>query len=318
MNVFLRSIDLSAFRIDDKKKLHQRIKELQPKASVRAIGEATGTPTTTVQRHVNPPVPNGTPGDPADPSDQHGQQAPVPNGTPEARAFERTAKAVADSQRQRIERIKRDEVAEQRRVAEARQEAEVQPEPARTEIRHGDFRDVLADLSDVDAVITDPPYPAEYLPLLADLAVWADKVLAPDGVLAVLIGQTHLPEVYRLLGGHRPYRWTCCYLTVGPGYVSHQRKVQSSWKPLLVYGGDRRLGDVVRSTSDAKQRHRWGQNYEAFRDITERLTSRGQTVVDPFMGAGTTLLAAHALGRHAIGCDIDADAVATARERLGG
>jgi hypothetical protein len=220
----------------------------------------------------------------------------------------------------RAERIIRDREAEQRRIEQARREAAAAPQPTRVDVRHGDFRDVLADLTDVDAIITDPPYPAEFLPLLADLAAWADKVLTPDGVLAVLIGQTYLPEVYRLLDGHRPYRWTACYLTEGPGYVSHARKVQSSWKPLLVYGRGPRFGDIIRSegsNADAKSNHKWGQDYAAFHTIIERLTQRGQTVADPFMGAGTTLLAAHALGRHAIGCDIDATAVQRTRERVG-
>jgi 16S rRNA G966 N2-methylase RsmD len=219
----------------------------------------------------------------------------------------------------RAERIVRDREAEQRRIEQARREAEAQPERTRVDIRHGDFREELADLQDVDAVITDPPYPAEYLPLLADLAGWADKVLAPDGVLAVLIGQTHLPEVYRLLDGHRPYRWTACYLTEGNGYVSHQRKVTCNWKPLLVYGGGPRFADLIRAAggnADAKNNHKWGQDYQAFHTLIERLTTRGQTVVDPFAGSGTTLLAAHALGRHAIGCDIDTDSVETARRRL--
>ena len=184
------------------------------------------------------------------------------------------------------------------------------------DIRHGDFREVLADLQNVDAIITDPPYPAEFLPLLDDLAAWADKVLSDDGVLAVLIGQTHLPEVYRRLSGHRPYRWTACYLTEGPGYVSHPRRVQSGWKPLLVYGGGPRFGDVFRSSGDDKRHHKWGQNFDAFHAIVERLTTKGATVVDPFMGAGTTLLAAHALGRNTIGCDLDEQAVADTKARL--
>jgi ParB-like chromosome segregation protein Spo0J len=220
----------------------------------------------------------------------------------------------------RAERIIRDREAEQRRIAQAKKEAEMSAVQTTVDIRRGDFRDVLADLEGVDAIITDPPYPHEFIPLLGDLAAWADKVLSPDGVLAVLIGQTYLPEVYRLLDGHRPYRWTGCYLTSGPGYVSHPRKVQSNWKPLIVYGGIKRFSDVVRSEgndADAKSNHKWGQDYAAFHTIIERLTERGQTVVDPFMGSGTTLLAAHALGRHAIGCDVDADSVETSRRRLG-
>jgi site-specific DNA-methyltransferase (adenine-specific) len=42
----------------------------------------------------------------------------------------------------------------------------------------------------------------------------------------------------------------------------------------------------------------------------------GGVVLDPCCGSGTTLVAAHALGRHAIGFDIDADAITLARTRL--
>lgn len=219
----------------------------------------------------------------------------------------------------RAERIIRDREAEQRKVAEARAAAASAPVQATVDIRHGDFRDVLADLAGVHAIITDPPYPAEFLPLYDDLAAWADKVLSPDGVLVVLSGQTHLPEVYRRLDGHRPYRWTGCYLTAGAGYVSHPRRVQSNWKPFLVYGGGLRFSDVVRSVGSddaAKSLHKWGQDFDAFRTLVERFTTQGQTVADPFMGSGTTLLAAHSLGRNAVGCDVDVESVDTARKRL--
>jgi len=224
--------------------------------------------------------------------------------------------AAGDMALDRAERVVRDRVAEAVKVEKALEQAAAVGTVYHVDVREGDFRSVLADLRNVDAIITDPPYPREFLPLLDDLATWADMVLSPDGVLAVLIGQTHLPEVYARLEGSRPYRWTACYLTEGPGYVSHPRRVQSSWKPLLVYGGGPRFGDLIRSSGDDKRLHKWGQNFDAFTTIIERLTEPGQTVVDPFMGGGTTLLAAHALGRHAIGCDLDPEAVASARERF--
>jgi hypothetical protein len=48
-----------------------------------------------------------------------------------------------------------------------------------------------------------------------------------------------------------------------------------------------------------------GQNFDGIKAIVEALTAPDATVVDPFAGGGTTLFAAKALGRHAIGCEID-------------
>jgi hypothetical protein len=219
----------------------------------------------------------------------------------------------------RADRIIRDREAADRRVEQAKADAALIGIKTRVDIRHGDFREVLSDLENIDAIITDPPYPHEFIPLLGDLAALADKILAPDGIMAILIGQTYLPEVYRLLDTGRPYRWTGCYLTPGAGYASMKARVQSNWKPLIVYGGGPRFTDVVKTEgtdADAKNNHKWGQDYGAFHTIVERLTQLGQTVVDPFMGAGTTLLAAHALGRNAIGCDIDLEHVTRTKERL--
>lgn len=83
VNEFLRSIDLSAFNLSEKKELHRRIKELQPDATVRAIGDATGTPKSNVHRDLND-VPAGTREPPQAPSEQDQSSGDVPTGTAEA------------------------------------------------------------------------------------------------------------------------------------------------------------------------------------------------------------------------------------------
>ncbi len=45
-------------------------------------------------------------------------------------------------------------------------------------------------------------------------------------------------------------------------------------------------------------------------------SSRGQTVLDPFIGSGTTCVAAHKAGRHSIGIDINPDYVQIAKQRV--
>ena len=228
------------------------------------------------------------------------------------------------------ERAKGKTASESRIIKKCQQERSnreaeiIAQQPDLADLRIGDFREVLHDLSDVDAIITDPPYPAEYLPLLSDLSKLGERILRSGGICAVMIGQSYLPEVYRRLGEHLHYWWTIAYLT--PGGQSAQiwdRKVNTFWKPVLIFGrgnyeGDW-YGDVAKSpTNDNdKNHHHWGQSETGMANIIERITQPGQTIVDPFLGAGTTGLAAIRLGRRFIGCDIDPEHVGTARLRIG-
>lgn len=55
------------------------------------------------------------------------------------------------------------------------------------------------------------------------------------------------------------------------------------------------------------------------RDIEKLIslfTKKGMTVLDPFVGSGTTLLAANKLGRHAVGIDLNSEYKKIADERL--
>lgn len=314
IDTFLATLDLSEFKIaiEQRKPLARRLAGLR--ASQRAIGRAIGVDETTVRRDLGKRAADAA----ADESEAIVEAVPSTLDAADAAAWFQDDVDPAKLAKGRTARKQRDQEAEQQRVSQIRG-AGVTSDLPPSEIRHGDFREVLSDLIEVDAIITDPPYGREHLPLLADLAIFANEALAMNGVLAVLMGQTHLPEVYQLLGGHRPYRWTSCLLTDGPAYVSHSAEVQSNWKPIIVYGGGPRFADVIRSEgldAAAKAHHKWGQDFAAFSTLIERLTKPGQLVVDPFCGSGTTLLAAQALGRSFIGSDIDAAAVDTSLSRV--
>ena len=203
------------------------------------------------------------------------------------------------------------------------QQRRANPDPAYDyEIRHGDFRTALDDLAgQVDAIITDPPYLAEYLDEYDALGEVAARLLKPSGLLVAMVGQMWLPEYLERLGrGGLAYRWCAAYLTPGPARRLHARSFATKWKPLLVFdhGSDRRFltQDVYTSQGDDKDHHDWGQSESGFADIVQHLTKPGELVVDPFLGGGTTAFVCRELGRSFVGCDIDPVAVQTTRERL--
>ena len=188
-----------------------------------------------------------------------------------------------------------------------------------------DIRDGLKEIEDesVDFLITDPPYPREYIPLYGDLSLVASRVLKPGGSLIVMIGQSYMPEIIRQLGEHMTYHWCMSYQT--PGGQSPQlfsKRVNTFWKPLLwyvngSYSGDY-VGDVLKSPVNANEKdyHEWGQSLGGFLDIVERLTNPGDVILDPFLGGGTTGAASVSMGRKFIGVDIDARNVEISRERI--
>lgn len=176
----------------------------------------------------------------------------------------------------------------------------------------------------VDVIITDPPYPKEFLPVYEDLARLAAEVLPDGGSCVVMVGQSYLPEIIAAMSKHLNYHWTLAYLT--PGGQATQlwdRKVNTFWKPLLwftkgEYKGQDWQGDVCKSAvnDNDKQYHHWGQSESGMEDIIRRFSTAGQTILDPFMGAGTTGVVAVKMNRLFVGCDIDPECITTASDRL--
>jgi SAM-dependent methyltransferase len=197
------------------------------------------------------------------------------------------------------------------------------PEGERCQLICADITELDIESEIADVIITDPPYPQEYLPVYAELARFAARALKPGGSLLVMVGQSYLPEILALMTPHIRYHWAVAYLTSGGQSAQlWQRNVNTFWKPVLwfvngEYAGPW-VGDVTRSdvNDNDKQFHDWGQSESGMADLVERFSLPNDLIVDPFCGGGTTGVAALTLERRFIGADRDDAQITIAQARL--
>lgn len=200
----------------------------------------------------------------------------------------------------------------------------VPPAPPVFRILHGDMRDVMAAMEpgSIDVIITDPPYPREFIPLYGDLARLAAHVLKPGGSLLAMAGQSYIPDLLALMTPHLRYHWMLSYMTLGGQSPQiWPRKINTFWKPVFwfvngEYVGDWH-GDVIKSTENDKRFHHWGQSESGMGALVEKFTAPSDVILDPFCGGGTTGKVALDLGRGFIGIDTDTAHIATTMRRMG-
>jgi len=211
----------------------------------------------------------------------------------------------------------------QQELAALAAEAAQVPASTRYRLIHADIAalDIGSEIADV--IITDPPYPKEYLSVYEELAHFASFTLKPGGSLLVMIGQSYLPEILALMTPIIRYHWTVAYLTPGGQAVQlWQRNVNTFWKPVLWFVKDDYtgpwIGDVSKSAvnDNDKRFHEWGQSESGMADLVERFSKPNDLIVDPFCGGGTTGVVALALGRQFVGADNDQQIIEQARTRL--
>jgi DNA modification methylase len=75
--------------------------------------------------------------------------------------------------------------------------------------------------------------------------------------------------------------------------------------------------DLRKSAEEAKLKHPAQFPTQLVERLMESFLPRGvQTVLDPFCGSGSTLVAAQRMGKHGVGCELSGEYVALARQRL--
>lgn len=199
-----------------------------------------------------------------------------------------------------------------------------------TDMADGDLQLLLGDMRNrgqeipnqsVSLIFTDPPYAEKWLALWSDLSKLAARVLKPNGMLIAYSGQMYLPEVMARLGECMSFWWLGTII-FSRGHTSiHRRLIKAGSKPVLFYvlhpfAPDVWLEDTTQIKALQKDEHEWQQDRVPAIYYIGKLTKPGETVLDPFMGTGTTGIAARELGRSFIGIECDESAFALAQEHI--
>lgn len=181
----------------------------------------------------------------------------------------------------------------------------------RITIYHGDCRDLL-DRVVCDLVLTDPPYPnraGHFVAAVPAAEEFLRKFVAPRYM--VFWHQLGRPPVQRPLVAHhiwhrtntnRPDNYEPIY-----EFADEEERPSRVFPFPVIYPG---LTGCVEATGHPTQKpERLMQSLILLRPCL--------TVFDPFMGSGTTLVAAKDLGRRAIGIEVDEKYCEIAANRLG-
>lgn len=207
----------------------------------------------------------------------------------------------------------------ERKEAEARAQLKAMESPY--QLVHSDLRDWRPECH---AIITDPPYVGDSIPLYEALRDFAVDVLKEGAPLVVMTWQAILPDVIDAMRHPElAYRWTICWRYANTeNTVDYKRRVFDCWKPVLVYHkgavpeNARMFRDEIASEEPDKGFHEWGQSVDGFERLVTSFSEPGETICDPFLGGGTTAIAALSQARRFVGCDVDAVAVQTTAGRL--
>lgn len=212
----------------------------------------------------------------------------------------------------------------------------------------GDAKEVLPQLPKVHAIITDPPYGIgfqsarptedrkkdkikndgfeEYLNLLSWLLPQFKESLIPGGIVACCCGGGGTPSLAHLwieAGKHLDVENVCIW---DKGYVGMGWRYRFQWEAVLIAtNGERRVwnggeakSNVLRVQKIIPQNgeHPTPKPVGLMRELIECNTNPGDTVLDPFCGSGSTLLAAKECGRGGVGIEIEEKYAEIAAKRL--
>lgn len=190
----------------------------------------------------------------------------------------------------------------------------------------GDSRDLIPQLAGVDAVITDPPYGVGYEGSATkdggrDDGGYLSFDDTPDNIKSLIVPiiaecVDKFPRICMTPGPAsmffypQPRAVGAIYYPAGAnsgpwGFVCSQPIFYYGKDPYLANGLGRRANSFEAHTAAEKNGHPCPKPIDQMKWMVNRASLPGEVVFDPFMGSGTTGVAAVQMGRDFIGCEIE-------------
>jgi DNA modification methylase len=192
------------------------------------------------------------------------------------------------------------------------------------EIWQGDFKKLSEKVENnsVDLVLTDPPYPEEFLPLWQDMFEVAERILKPGKFLVCYANHQNLDKIFQLPNNLKYYWIFKLDFTMKP--IAKGRNLIATWKPVLIYQKlpfkkiETTIEDNIKFDYTERSLHdlNWGQTIQPFEYLLEKFSEPNDLIFEPFAGSGTTLLACMSKKRRCIGVEIEEKYIDIIKGRL--
>ena len=187
----------------------------------------------------------------------------------------------------------------------------------------------------VDLIVTDPPYGVDYKPsratarpqfedgetatleLLDEVFAEIKRVAKSNAHIYVFTGYVIGFEVKQLLQKHFEVQdnwitWVKNNHTLCNFKQRYASKYEIIWFAKMPNGDSRELNakvspDVIHADIPRDKYHDTQKPRGLLKELIENSSSKGEVVLDPFMGSGSTLLAAAELDRYYVGFDLETE-----------
>lgn len=187
-----------------------------------------------------------------------------------------------------------------------------------------DFRQMPVEDGSVDLVMTDPLYHRKHLDDWEEVARWSAAKLKDGGRFFAFTGTHHLPDVLERTTRH--LNWISLFtvlfsVTAKTWWTKKLCYIKQTKFAVFAskgeYGGKQAfIKDVYHAQQHGHEYHKWQLPLDAVLYWMERMTNRGDLVVDPFAGSWTTGIAARKLHRRYVGTDVDPATMSIWHRRL--